>query len=311
MTVRYIESRLGKPSLVRETSRFAFLDSIWHPIQAIKKLKNKQADALSDMVLAPKLEERLRDIALATKNTKRNSGIYGNILMHGPPGTGKTMFAKKLARYSGMDYAIMTGGDLAPLGRDGVTEIHKLFDWALTSRKGLLLFIDEAEAFLRKRSSERISEDLRAMLNAFLYRTGEQSDKFMLVLASNTPEQFDWAVNDRLDQMVEFRLPDREERIRLIRLYFDKYILQPAIEGKGRLKVAQFDYSSLCNKMADLTKGMSGRQLSQLGVMWQKAAYISQDGVLTENMVMDRCLETIKEHKQKVFVRSRKNIKDH
>jgi ATPase family AAA domain-containing protein 3A/B len=315
MTVRYIESRLGKPSLVRETSRFAFLDSIWHPIQAIKKLKNKQADALSDMVLAPKLEERLRDIALATKNTKRNSGIYGNILMHGPPGTGKTMFAKKLARYSGMDYAIMTGGDLAPLGRDGVTEIHKLFDWALTSRKGLLLFIDEAEAFLRKRSSERISEDLRAMLNAFLYRTGEQSDKFMLVLASNTPEQFDWAVNDRLDQMVEFRLPDREERIRLIRLYFDKYILQPAIEGKGRLKVAQFDYSLLCNKMADLTKGMSGRQLSQLGVMWQKAAYISQDGVLTENMVMDRCLETIKEHKQKVFVkfrkRSRKNIKGH
>lgn len=311
MVVRYIESRLGKPSLVRETSRFAFLDTIRHPIEGIKKLRNKQADALADMVLAPKLEERLRDIAIATKNTKRNNGIYGNILMHGPPGTGKTMFAKKLARYSGMDYAIMTGGDLAPLGRDGVTEIHKLFDWALTSRKGLLLFIDEAEAFLRKRSSERISEDLRAMLNAFLYRTGEQSDKFMLVLASNTPEQFDWAVNDRLDQMVEFRLPDREERERLIRLYFDKYILQPAIEGKGRLKVAQFNYSSLCNKMSDLTKGMSGRELSQLGVIWQKAAYTSEDGVLTEKMVMDRCYETVKEHKQKVSIQYLKLIQYH
>lgn len=86
-----------------------------------------------------------------------------------------------------MDYAIVTGGDLAPLGRDGVTAIHKVFDWAATSRKGLLLFIDEADAFLRKRSSEHISEDLRAMLNAFLYRTGEQSNKFMLILASNTP----------------------------------------------------------------------------------------------------------------------------
>lgn len=94
------------------------------------------------------------------------------------------------------------------------------------------MFMDEADAFLRKRSSEAISEDLRAMLNAFLYRTGEQSTRFMLVLASNTPEQFDWAINDRLDEMVEFALPGLDERERLVRLYFDKFVLQPAAEGK-------------------------------------------------------------------------------
>lgn len=71
----------------------------------------------------------------------------------------------------------MTGGDVAPMGREGVTAIHKVFDWANTTRKGLLMFVDEADAFLRKRSSETISEDLRATLNAFLYRTGEQSNK--------------------------------------------------------------------------------------------------------------------------------------
>jgi len=79
--------------------------------------------------------------------------------------------------HSGMDYAILTGGDVAPLGKDGVTEMHKVFDWATNSRKGLLLFVDEADAFLRKRSSELISENLRATLNAFLYRTGDQSNK--------------------------------------------------------------------------------------------------------------------------------------
>jgi len=79
--------------------------------------------------------------------------------------------------HSGMDYAILTGGDVAPLGKDGVTEMHKVFDWAINSRKGLLLFVDEADAFLRKRSSEMISENLRATLNAFLYRTGDQSNK--------------------------------------------------------------------------------------------------------------------------------------
>ncbi|XP_076277930.1 ATPase family AAA domain containing bor [Lasioglossum baleicum] len=300
VAAKYIESRLGKPSLVRETSRFTVLDTLRHPVEAAKRLKIKHTDALSGVVLAPKLEERLRDIAIATKNTKQNRGMYRNILMHGPPGTGKTMFAKKLAEHSGMDYAIVTGGDLAPLGRDGVTAIHKVFDWATTSRRGLLLFIDEADAFLRKRSSEYISEDLRAMLNAFLYRTGEQSNKFMLVLASNTPEQFDWAVNDRLDEMVEFRLPGRDERERLVRLYFDKFVLQPAIEGNKRLKVAQFDYSALCSRLAEMTEGMSGREMAKLGVAWQAAAYASEDGVLTEQMVLDRCSEAIKQHKQKV-----------
>ncbi|XP_051163159.1 ATPase family AAA domain-containing protein 3A homolog [Leptopilina boulardi] len=297
---RYIESRLGKPSLVRETSRFSALDAVRHPIQAVKKLTEKKSDALAGVVLAPKIEERLRDVAIATKNTKQNRGMYRNILMHGPPGTGKTMFAKKLAQHSGMDYAILTGGDLAPLGRDGVTAIHKVFDWASTSRRGLLLFIDEADAFLRKRSSEHISEDLRAMLNAFLYRTGEQSNKFMLVLASNTPEQFDWAVNDRLDEMVEFILPGREERERLVRLYFDKFVLQPATQGAKRLKVAQFDYSALCTKLAEITEGMSGREIAKLGVAWQAAAYASEEGVLTDQMIIDRTNDAIKQHKQKV-----------
>ncbi|XVF11979.1 hypothetical protein REPUB_Repub08aG0075400 [Reevesia pubescens] len=47
----------------------------------------------------------------------------------------------------GSDYAMMTGGDAAPLGAQAVTKIHEIFDWAKKSKKGLLLFIDEADAF--------------------------------------------------------------------------------------------------------------------------------------------------------------------
>ncbi|KAE8592950.1 hypothetical protein XENTR_v10018924 [Xenopus tropicalis] len=266
---RYIEARLGKPSLVRDTSRFTVAEAVKHPVKISKRLLSKIQDALEGVILSPKLEERVRDIAIATRNTKANKGLYRNILMYGPPGTGKTLFAKKLAMHSGMDYAIMTGGDVAPMGREGVTAMHKVFDWAGTSKRGLLLFVDEADAFLRKRSTEKISEDLRATLNAFLYRTGEQSNKFMLVLASNQPEQFDWAINDRIDEIVHFDLPGLEERERLVRLYFDKYVLQPASEGKQRLKVAQFDYGKKCSDLAQLTEGMSGREISKLGVAWQ------------------------------------------
>ena len=47
-----------------------------------------------------------------------------------------TPLSQSLARHSGMDYAIMTGGDVVPLGKEGVTAMHKVFDWANTSKKG-------------------------------------------------------------------------------------------------------------------------------------------------------------------------------
>merc|ERR1719447_1498795 len=298
----YVQARLGKPSLVRDTSRTPLFEVAKHPVQTIKKKMEKPQEALSGIVLAPELESRLRDVALATKNTKLNKGMYRNLLFHGPPGTGKTMFAKKLAMHSNMDYAVMTGGDVAPMGRDGVTAVHKLFDWANTSRKGLILFVDEADAFLRKRSSEAISEDLRATLNAFLYRTGDQSDKFMLVLASNTPEQLDWAINDRLDEVVEFALPGELERERLVRLYFDKYVLLPAAEGsKGRrLKVEEMDYGALCEEIAAATDGMSGREIAKLGVSWQAAGYASEEGVVSRAMIMERVEDAQIAHSQKM-----------
>ena len=64
------------------------------------------------------------------------------------------MAAKRLARTAGLDYAIMSGGDVAPLGGKAVQQLHEMFDWAERSRKGLLLFIDEADAFLGRRGNQ-------------------------------------------------------------------------------------------------------------------------------------------------------------
>eukprot|EP00093_Oithona_nana_P004649 04649.XXX_125213_127955_1 [CDS] Oithona nana genome sequencing. len=309
----YVSARLGKPSLVRDTSRFSIFETFKHPMKTIQKLRNTPQDALSGVVLEPTLEARLRDVAIATKNTKQNNGMYRNLLFYGPPGTGKTMFAKKLAMHSGMDYAILTGGDIAPMGRDGVTAMHKVFDWSSTSRKGLLLFVDEADAFLRKRSSEKISEDLRSTLNAFLYRTGEQNDKFMLVLASNTPEQLDWAINDRLDEMIEFALPGKAERERLVRLYFDQYVLEPASQtssqGRG-LKVEEMDFGQLCSDIAGVAKGMSGREIAKLGVAWQAAGYASEEGVITRAMIMEKVQDALKSHEQRVSWLSDEEVRE-
>lgn len=298
---KYIEARLGKPSLVRETSRRTLAQVAANPIPSIKRVLRLQKphDALEGVVLEPKLDERLRSVAVSTFNTKKNRAPFRHLLLHGPPGTGKTLFAKALARHSGLEYAILTGGDVAPLGREGVTEIHKLFDWASHSRRGLLLFVDEADAFLQKRSNTVMSEDMRNALNAFLYRTGEASDKFMIVFASNQPEQFDWAINDRIDEMVEFSLPGHAERVRMLKQYFDRYIRAPASSSAKKIYVEDDIDDQLFEEVATRIDGFSGRELSKLVIAFQASAYGSATSVFSRQMMEDVLEHHLTAHKQK------------
>ena len=278
---RFVEARLGKPTLVRETSRTPFSQLFKQPITTTKRFLGLGTphDALKGIVLEESLDSQLRKIALSTANTKKNKAPFRHLLLHGPPGTGKTMFARSLAQHSGLDFAVFTGGDISPLGRDAVTELHKLFDWAKTSRKGLLLFVDEADAFLQSRETNKISEDQRNALNAFLFRTGTESDQFMMVYASNQPSQFDEAVLDRIDEMVEFGLPGAEERKKMIAQYIDRYLLNPP--GTWAKKVTTVDIGDEeIDRVVEETKGFSGRQIAKLAIAWQAAAYGTEGAVL-------------------------------
>ena len=304
---RFIEARLGKPPLIRETSRHTLATYVRHPIQAMRELFSSvnPTQALEGVVLEPHLKNRLADLALATTNTKKNRAPFRHVLLYGPPGTGKTLFAKKLARASGMDYAVMTGGDVAPLGRDAVTEIHKMFDWSGSSRRGLLIFVDEADAFLRKRSNESMSEDLRNALNAFLYRTGTESRDFMLVLASNVPDQLDFAVTDRTDDAVEFALPGEAERVDLLKLYFDRFIKKSGEGGSmlrpiARIKIdPEVNWDDKLTEIAKKINGFSGREISKLCIAFQAAAYgkanASLDGSTVDEVVANR----VQDHNEK------------
>ncbi len=293
-----LRARLMKPSLVRETTRSnpitGGIKTLTSPITNMWT-GTKTGDALNQVILKPTLADRLGRIAVSTKNTKANRAPFRHLLLHGPPGTGKTMFAKGLATSSGLDYAIMTGGDVAPLGSDAVTEIHKVFDWAKTSKKGVVLFVDEADAFLRKRSTEKISEDMRNALNAFLYRTGEASANFMIVYASNQPDQFDWAINDRIDEIVEFELPGYDERLKMIEQYVDKYLATPQM-GAKEIVMEGID-EGILRSTAMKTEGYSGREISKLAIAWQAAAY-GTEGAKFDSNLLNKVLEESKLSKQ-------------
>ncbi|KAH7440896.1 hypothetical protein KP509_03G015300 [Ceratopteris richardii] len=321
----YIERILGQPSLIRESSRGKYPWSRWVSEGGIVSLFKKSAAAqemkegagFGNVILHPALHKRIQHLAMATANTKLHEAPFRNMLFYGPPGTGKTMAAKELAKKSGLEYALMTGGDVAPLGSQAVTKIHELFNWAARSKKGLLLFIDEADAFLCKRSNKSTSEGQRSALNALLYRTGDQSRDVVLVLATNRPGDLDAAITDRIDEVIEFPLPREEERVKLLKLYLDKYIVQAGTKKKdGKLKIwHEPDRIEIIDITDDVLKeaakkmeGFSGREIAKTMASVQGAVYGSKRAQLDADLFREVINYKVAEHQQRKIIAKKGDI---
>ena len=68
-------------------------------------------------------------------------------------------------------------------------------------------------------------QGIRGALNALLYRTGDQSRDFVVVLATNRPGDLDSAVVDRMDEALNFELPGEPERAEILAVYLESYLL--------------------------------------------------------------------------------------
>lgn len=311
----YVDRILGQPSLIRESSRgkYPWSGVFSRTLKSLrggdKELASKNGNGFGDVVLHPSLKKRIQQLSGATANTKAHNAPFRNMLFYGPPGTGKTMAARELARKSGLDYALMTGGDVAPLGPQAVTKIHQLFDWAKKSKRGLLLFIDEADAFLCERNKTYMSEAQRSALNALLFRTGDQSKDIVLALATNRPGDLDSAVADRIDEVLEFPLPGQEERFKMLKLYLDKYIAQAGSRKPGlvhRLFKGQQQKIEIKGLTDDIlmeaaakTEGFSGREIAKLMASVQAAVYGSENCVLDPSLFREVVDYKVAEHQQR------------
>ncbi|KAM0934097.1 putative ATPase family AAA domain-containing protein [Dioscorea sansibarensis] len=311
----YVDRILGQPSLIRESSRgkYPWSGFLSRAMSSVLKKKTeigpgKNGSGFGDVILNPSLQKRIQQLAGATANTKAHQAPFRNMLFYGPPGTGKTMAARELAGKSGLDYALMTGGDVAPLGPQAVTKIHQLFDWAKKSRRGLLLFIDEADAFLCERNKTYMSEAQRSALNALLFRTGDQSKDIVLALATNRPGDLDSAVADRIDEVLEFPLPGEEERFKLLKLYLDKYIARAGERKPGFLSFFRQQpqkieikgiTDDIIREAAAKTEGFSGREIAKLLASVQAAVYGSKDCELTPSLFREVVDYKVAEHQQR------------
>jgi len=159
---------------------------------------------------------RHRDLVLDSwgMGAKSSRGRGITALFAGDSGTGKTMSAQVVAGELGLDLYVI---DLSSVVDKYVGETEKnldrIFDEA--DRVNAVLLFDEADAIFGKRSEVRDAHDRYANVEvAYLLQRMELFDG-VAILTTNLRANVDEAFTRRLDAIIDFPLPEEEDRRRL------------------------------------------------------------------------------------------------
>jgi hypothetical protein len=178
-----------------------------------------------DLVLPPATRARVQGLAAAIRNRhivyqewgfarRVTVGTGLKVLFSGVSGTGKTMTAGVIARELGFDlYKVELSGVISKYIGETEKNLDRIFDAVRAANA--MLFIDEAEAVLGKRSEVKDAHDRYANIEvAYLLQKLEEHDG-VVILASNLKRNIDDAFARRMHYVIEFPLPDEPHRHKL------------------------------------------------------------------------------------------------
>jgi transitional endoplasmic reticulum ATPase len=140
---------------------------------------------------------------------------WNGILLHGPPGVGKTFFARAIAGEYEMSLMHVSTGDLvASLVGGSARNIEKAFETAL-QHLPCLLFFDEFDSVAQRRDNTPDQESRRTVNQLLTSLEAYRDERELLVMAAtNSIEHLDPAVirPGRFDRHIRIDLPDAEAR---------------------------------------------------------------------------------------------------
>ncbi|KPA81229.1 putative mitochondrial Mitochondrial ATP-dependent zinc metallopeptidase [Leptomonas pyrrhocoris] len=174
-------------------------------------------------------KKELEEIVEFLKDPEKFHNLGGRLpkgaLLAGPPGCGKTMLAKAIAKEAGVSFFYATGSEFDEMFVGvGARRVRDLFA-AAKANSPALIFIDEIDA-LGGRRSRTDQGTSRMTLNQLLAEMdGFDSDETVIVLAAtNTPESLDKALMrpGRLDTTITVDPPDMKGRAEVLQIYLDK-----------------------------------------------------------------------------------------
>ncbi|HET6830024.1 MAG TPA: ATP-dependent zinc metalloprotease FtsH [Solirubrobacterales bacterium] len=206
-------------------------------------------------------KDELREVVDFLSDPRRfktlGAKVPKGILLHGPPGTGKTMLAKAVAHESGANFFSQSASSFVEMFAGlGAARIRRLFKEARENAPAIL-FIDELDAVGTARGND-VSGERDQTLNQLLVEMDgfEASENIVVMAASNLLEKLDPALlrPGRFDRQVFVPPPDLRGREAILAVHTRG---KPLSQDTDLRRVAQHtsgltgaDLANLCNEAA-------------------------------------------------------------
>jgi proteasome regulatory subunit len=179
------------------------------------------------------IKDQIEEVRETVEMPLRNPGMFedvgidppSGVLLHGPPGTGKTMLARAVANQTDATFIKMAGSELVHkfIG-EGAKLVRDLFELA-RQHQPAVIFIDEIDAIAAKRTESKTSGDAevqRTMMQLLSEMDGfEDRGDIRIIAATNRFDMLDRAIlrPGRFDRLIEVPKPDAAGREQIFQIH--------------------------------------------------------------------------------------------
>jgi hypothetical protein len=241
---------------------FSFSEKVWleFSLSGIKDIEWND-EAFDSLVLQQHIKQNLKGLVSshrfsATKTIDdvivgKGKGL--NVVLHGPPGVGKTLTGESIAEYLRCPLYAVSSGELGTNAAQLERDLNRIMD--ITHSWGAILLLDEADVFLEARQPHDIHRN--ALVSVFLRLT--EYYQGILFLTTNRVATFDEAFQSRIHMGIRYENLTAKARKKIWMHHVGKVLKMGGKEGDEEHKCGIFkeeDYDELSKKV------MNGRQVS-------------------------------------------------